>query len=103
MRRAGCQPILGAMQISRIKSSVLEPSNRRALMHKLMAFAVAALAIGFGGPCAGQTSYSTGAVSNYPANPCFGPNLPYSVGSAASFRSWYSLNGLTNVTRWENN
>jgi hypothetical protein len=72
-------------------------------MHKLMACALAALAIGLAGPCAGQTSYSTGAVSNYPANPCFGPNLPFSVGSAASFRSWYSLAGLPNVSRWENN
>lgn len=72
-------------------------------MHKLIACAVAALAVGLSGPCAGQTSYSTGAVSNYPANPCFGPNLPFSVGSAASFRSWYNLAGLPNVSRWENN
>jgi hypothetical protein len=72
-------------------------------MHKFMACAVAALAIGLADPCAGQTSYSTGAVSNYPANPCFGPNLPFSVGSAASFRSWYDLAGLPNVSRWENN
>lgn len=49
-----------------------------------------------------QTSYSTGAVSNYPSNPCFGPNLPFSVGSAASFRAWYGLAGLPNISRWEN-
>ncbi len=53
--------------------------------------------------CATPTSYSTGAVSNYPANPCFGPNLALSVGSAASFRSWYARAGLPNVSRWENN
>jgi len=72
-------------------------------MHKLMACLVAALAVGLVGPCAAQTRYSTGAVSNYPANPCFGPNLPFSVGSAASFRGWYDLAGLPNVSRWENN
>jgi hypothetical protein len=72
-------------------------------MHKLMACVVAALAVGLAGPCAAQTRYSTGAVSNYPANPCFGPNLPFSVGSAASFRSWYDMAGLPNVSHWENN
>jgi Family of unknown function (DUF6345) len=50
-----------------------------------------------------QTRYSTGAVANYPANPCGGPSLPLTVPEAASFRSWYSLRGLPNVTRWENN
>ncbi len=53
-------------------------------MRKLMTCAVAALAGGLIAACAGPTRYSTGAVSNYPANPCFGPNLPFSVGSAAS-------------------
>jgi hypothetical protein len=72
-------------------------------MRKFLLRTVGILAIALVGPCYGQTSYSTGAVSNYPANPCFGPNLQYSVGSAASFRSWYNLAGLPNVSRWENN
>jgi hypothetical protein len=50
-----------------------------------------------------QTRYSTGAVANYPQNPCGGPNLPLTIPEANGFRSWYSVAGLPNVTRWENN
>ena len=49
------------------------------------------------------TSYSTGAVANYPSNPCGGPNLPLTIPEAAGFRAWYGLAGLPNVSRWENN
>jgi hypothetical protein len=72
-------------------------------MKRLIACLIVLSAMGLSGNSAAQTTYSTGAVSNYPANPCFGPNLPFSVGSAASFRSWYGYAGLTNVSRWENN
>jgi len=72
-------------------------------MHKFAAYAVAASAIVLSATCLAQTRYSTGAVSVYVANGCGGPDLPFSVGSAASFRSWYNLAGLTNVSRWENN
>ena len=72
-------------------------------MRKSLVFIAAASLMGSTGVGSAQTRYSTGAVSNYPAIPCFGPNLPFSVGSAASFRTWYALNGLTNVSRWENN
>jgi hypothetical protein len=50
-----------------------------------------------------QTRYSTGAVANYPANPCGGPNLPLTIPEASNFRGWYSAAGLSLVTRWENN
>src|ERR1700693_383086 len=50
-----------------------------------------------------QTRYSTGAVANYPKNPCGGPNLPQTIPEAGNFRGWYSLAGLSLVTRWENN
>jgi hypothetical protein len=72
-------------------------------MHRLLACVFAITAIGLGGTSIAQTTYSTGAVSNYPAATCGGPNLPFSTGSAASFRSWYNLAGLPNVSRWENN
>jgi hypothetical protein len=74
-------------------------------MHKMLACAAAILTIGLSGISTAQTptSYSTGAVSNYPANPCGGPDLPLAVPEAESFRSWYYLAGLTNVSRWENN
>ena len=73
-------------------------------MHRMTAYGFATvLFIALSAGCATPTSYSTGAVSNYPTNPCFGPNLPFSVGSAASFRSWYNLADLPNVSRWENN
>lgn len=49
-----------------------------------------------------QVRYSTGGVSNYPANPCGGPNLPLSVPEARDFQFWYNRAGMTNVTRWEN-
>jgi hypothetical protein len=49
------------------------------------------------------TSYSTGAVANYPANPCGGPNLPLTLPEAASFRAWYAASFQPNVSRWENN
>ena len=48
-----------------------------------------------------QLRYSTGGVSNYGA--CnLSPDLPLSVPEAADFRTWYDMNGFTNVTRWEN-
>jgi hypothetical protein len=72
-------------------------------MHRLMAWLFAMLAIGLSGTSAAQTSYSTGAVANYPVTPCGGPNLPLTVPEAALFRSWYALAGLPNVSRWENN
>jgi len=72
-------------------------------MRKLLMCAGVVLALCVATSGVAQTRYSTGAVSNYPANPCFGPNLPFSVGSAASFRGWYALAGLPNVSRWENN
>lgn len=50
-----------------------------------------------------QTRYSTGAVANYPAATCGGPNLPLTIPEAADFRSWYAQAGLSLVTRWENN
>ena len=50
-----------------------------------------------------QTRYSTGAVANYPAATCGGPNLPLTIPEAEDFRSWYSNAGLMLVTRWENN
>jgi hypothetical protein len=74
-------------------------------MHKMLACAAAILTIGLSGISTAQspTSYSTGAVSNYPVNPCGGPNLPLAVPEAASFRVWYDFAGLPNVSRWENN
>src|SRR5262249_34063443 len=53
-------------------------------------------------PGGAQVRYSTGGVSNYPANPCGGPNLPLSVPEARDFQFWYNRAGMTNVTRWEN-
>jgi hypothetical protein len=52
-------------------------------------------------PATAQT-YSTGAVSNYVAAGCGGPDLPLSVGVAAGFRFWYNLAGLHLVTAWNN-
>lgn len=71
----------------------------RSTLPSLLFTVVASLPLA--GWCA--TSYSTGAVANYPANPCGGPNLPLTVPEAAGFRAWYSTAGLPNVTRWENN
>ena len=53
-------------------------------------------------PGGAQVRYSTGGVSNYPANPCGGPNLPHSVPEARDFQFWYDRAGMPNVTRWEN-
>jgi hypothetical protein len=72
-------------------------------MHRFIRGLAAVLAIGLGNPCSAQTTYSTGAVANYPVKTCGGPNLPLTIPEAASFRSWYALAGLTNVSRWENN
>jgi hypothetical protein len=54
-------------------------------------------------PSRAQIRYSTGAVANYPANPCGGPNLPLTIPEAADFRGWYAAAGFSLVTRWENN
>jgi Family of unknown function (DUF6345) len=53
-------------------------------------------------PVSGQLRYSAGAVSNYPAATCGGPNLPLDVPEARDFQAWYNLAGFVNVTRWEN-
>src|SRR6202162_5828880 len=50
-----------------------------------------------------QTRDSTGGVADYPKNPCGGPTLPQTIPEAGNFRGWYSLAGLSLVTRWENN
>ena len=71
---------------------------RSRLLQCLVASAVLFPTAGFS-----ATSYSTGAVANYPSNPCGGPNLPLTIPEAASFRAWYSVARLPNVTRWENN
>src|SRR4029453_17289056 len=55
-------------------------------MRELFACLVVTAALCAGSPCAAQITYSTGAVSSYPANPCFGPDLPFSVGSGARLR-----------------
>jgi hypothetical protein len=50
-----------------------------------------------------QIEYSTGAVSVYVAGGCGGPDLPLSVGVAASFRSWYNFaGGFTIFSQWNN-
>ena len=55
-----------------------------------------------GSPSVAQIDYSTGAVNNYPEIPCLGPDLPSDIPEANDFRTWYTLAGLHNVTRWEN-
>jgi len=72
-----------------------QPTNPVVLLTGLLMLAVP--------PVQAQTRYSTGAVANYPANPCGGPNLPLTIPEANNFRGWYGLAGLSLVTRWENN
>lgn len=73
-------------------------------MHNVVPWLLAATVLSLsGGQASAQVRYSTGAVVNYPAASCGGPNLPFSAQSAAKFRSWYALAGFTNVSRWENN
>jgi hypothetical protein len=49
-----------------------------------------------------QLKYSTGAVSVYVAGGCGGPDLPYSVGVASGFRTWYNLAGFEVFSQWNN-
>lgn len=67
-------------------------------------FAVSVMStVGLNGTACAQerTSYSTGAVTDYSA--CGSTSLPLAVPEAASFRAWYNVAGLRNVSRWENN
>ena len=70
-------------------------------MRKSIACVAATTLMGLSGVGGAQTRYSTGGVSDYSS--CGSTSLPLSVPEAASFRSWYALNGLTNVSRWDNN
>jgi Family of unknown function (DUF6345) len=46
--------------------------------------------------------YSTGAVRDYVAGGCGGPDLPLTIPEAAAFRVWYGLAGFSVFSRWEN-
>jgi hypothetical protein len=72
-------------------------------MRDSIVWIAAASMLGLAGVCGAQTRYSTGAVTNYPKNPCGGPSLPAAVPEGEAFRAWYGLAGLINVSRWDNN
>lgn len=72
-------------------------------MRHCNAILLAAILAVAAGRATAQIRYSTGAVGQYPAATCGGPNLPFSTQSAAKFRSWYDLAGFSNVSRWEDN
>ncbi|MCA1612481.1 MAG: DUF6345 domain-containing protein [Thermoanaerobaculia bacterium] len=76
----------------------------RTVTMEIRAAILATVLLALSAPAAlSQTRYSTGAVANYPANPCGGPSLPLTIPEASNFRGWYSLANLPLVTRWENN